>query len=169
MSAPKRPSGMKFAGERFLEDARFLENTCGDLRWRLGDPRWVASWRGMHEGFAALARRELMRQFVQLHHLPSELPRRLGVASMLGLVALVAVAGSRAWAENEDVTVRRNLERLAFSDAEIAHGFSKIALGAELRFAGDANPVRKFDGPVRVFLDSRAHAERRARDESIGR
>jgi len=128
----------------------------------------VASWRGMREGSATLARRELTRQFVQLH-LPSRLPRRLGVASMLGLAALVTVAGSTARAENDDVTIKRILERLAFSDAEIAHGFFKLALGTELRFAGDANRVRKFDGPVRVFVDSRAHADRRARDESIGR
>jgi hypothetical protein len=49
-----------------------------------------------------------------------------------------------------------------FSDAEIADGFFKIAFGAELSVAGGANRVRKFDRPVRVFLDNRAHVSRRA-------
>jgi Protein of unknown function (DUF2927) len=93
---------------------------------------------------------------------------RWGIANLFALIALVTIAGSPAWAEsevrteNESVKIRRSFERTTFSDAEIADGFFKIAFGAELSVAGGANRVRKFDGPVRVFLDNRTHASRRA-------
>jgi hypothetical protein len=90
---------------------------------------------------------------------------------VFALIAIVTFTGSRVWAgnevragkaENESVSIRRSSERTTFSDTEIADGFFKIAFGAELRLAGGANRVRKFDGPVRVFLDNRTHANRRA-------
>ena len=42
----------------------------------------------------------------------------------------------------------------AFTDAEIAEGFLKTAFGAELHLAGQVNRIRKFDGPVRVHVES---------------
>jgi hypothetical protein len=75
--------------------------------------------------------------------------------SLLGLLVEVR-------AENADVSLRRSTERTGFSNDEIIDGFFKIAFGAELRVAGDANRVRKFDGPVRIYFDNRANANRRA-------
>jgi hypothetical protein len=115
-----------------------------------------------------IVRRNGLRQFGQFHSLPSA---RSGIASLFALIAIVTIAESTVWAgnevraeraENDSVSIRRSSERTAFSDTEIADGFFKIAFGAELRLAGGANRVRKFDGPVRVFLDDRAHASRRA-------
>jgi hypothetical protein len=85
-----------------------------------------------------------------------------GVAALVAAVVAIAVTGSTVRAEDENVTIRRSSEQTVFSDAEIADGFFKIAFGAELRVAGDKRRIRKFDGPVRVFLDHGASPERSA-------
>jgi Protein of unknown function (DUF2927) len=127
----------------------------------------AAKWRRVR-GLAAIVERRRQRQFRQLRHAPPRHAARLGIASLFVLIVLFTIGGatvraeSEFRAENESVRIRRNAERTAFSDAEIADGLFKIAFGAELSVAGDANRVRKFDGPVRVFLDNRAHANRHA-------
>jgi len=85
-------------------------------------------------------------------------------ASALGFAAvcLSLLVAAPARAENVDVSIRRSAERTGFTNAEIIDGFFKIAFGAELRVSGHPDRVRKFDGPVRVFLDNRANANRRA-------
>jgi hypothetical protein len=99
---------------------------------------------------------------------PGELRRLLsahlaaGVAGLVAAIMAIAVTGSTVRAEDENVTIRRNSEQTVFSDAEIADGFFKIAFGAELRVAGDNRRIRKFDGPVRVFLGYRASPDRSA-------
>ena len=82
------------------------------------------------------------------------------LSGVLAAAAIVASAPARG--ENINVSLRRDAERSAFTNAEIADGFFKIAFGAELRVAGNGDRVRKFDGPVRIFLDNRANANRRA-------
>ena len=57
-------------------------------------------------------------------------------------------------AEDAEVTSRRSAERLSFSDSEIAEGFFAVAFGAELQFGKREERIRKFDGPVRVFVDN---------------
>jgi hypothetical protein len=117
---------------------------------------------------ATIVRRSGLGGFKQFRGFSSGQTARSGIANVFALIALVTIAGSAAWAdsevrtENESVKIRRSFERTTFSDAEIADGFFKIAFGAELSVAGGANRVRKFDGPVRVFLDNRTHASRRA-------
>lgn len=54
--------------------------------------------------------------------------------------------------ENAEISARRASERTAFSDEEIKDGFVKTALGAELQFGRADKRIRKFDGPVRVFV-----------------
>jgi hypothetical protein len=65
-------------------------------------------------------------------------------------------------AENADIAAKRNAERLSFTDSEIADGFFKVAFGAELRFDQAAERIRKFDEPVRVFVDNRTAPGRTA-------
>jgi Protein of unknown function (DUF2927) len=77
------------------------------------------------------------------------------------LAAAMAVVAP-AHGETVEVSLRRIAERTAFTNAEIAEGFFKIAFGAELRVAGSGEGIRKFNGPVRIFLDNRANANRRA-------
>jgi hypothetical protein len=83
------------------------------------------------------------------------------------VVVASAMVASAAQAEDESIRTRRNSERITFSDAEIADGFFKIAFGAELAIAGSDNRIRKFDGPVRVFLDNRSRADRRADIQAV--
>jgi len=74
------------------------------------------------------------------------------------LLASVAPAGG----EDAEISARRAAERKTFSDAEIARGFFKTVFGAELRLRGRTDVIRKYDGPVRVFIESRAKPDRRA-------
>jgi hypothetical protein len=82
---------------------------------------------------------------------------------VLGGAALLLAAGSIAPAheEDKDIARRRAEQRTTFSDAEIADGFFKIAFGAEFNLAGRIDRIRKFEGPVRVFADSRGKPDRR--------
>jgi hypothetical protein len=85
-------------------------------------------------------------------------------AAVLGLAAvwLSILMGAAVRAETADVAIRRSIERTGFTNAEIIDGFFKIAFGAELRISDHPDRVRKFERPVRVFLDNRANANRRA-------
>jgi hypothetical protein len=65
-------------------------------------------------------------------------------------------------ANSSGLSTRPATERTRFTNAEIADGFFKIAFGAEFGVAAKSDRVRKFDGPVRVFLDNRANANRRS-------
>lgn len=90
-------------------------------------------------------------------------PRRLNVFRLAtqALVLALALAGALAVAA-EDAQIRRNraAERKTFSDAEIAQGFFKTAFGAELQVGRNSDRIRKFDGPVRVYVDSRGKPDR---------
>jgi hypothetical protein len=89
------------------------------------------------------------------------------VASLLARVLAVtaitlAVAGDRpAHAEDPDISRRRASERTEFTDNEIKNGFFKIAFNAELQFDAAAGHVRKFDGPVRIFVINKGKPDRR--------
>ncbi len=77
-------------------------------------------------------------------------------------LALIGVMASASWAEDPEIGTRRAAERKAFTDAEITEGFFKTAFGAELHLEAEANRISKFDGPVRVYVESRAKPDRRA-------
>jgi Protein of unknown function (DUF2927) len=79
---------------------------------------------------------------------------------------LVGLTGL-ARAENPDITSRRAAERLDFSNEEIKDGFFKIAFQAELQIGAVADRVRKFDEPVRIFVDSKAQPDRSAQITAI--
>jgi hypothetical protein len=67
-----------------------------------------------------------------------------------------------ALAENPEISGRRATERLTFNDDEIKDGFFKIAFSAELQLDARVEKIRKFDGPVRIFVDGDASPDRRA-------
>ena len=80
---------------------------------------------------------------------------RFGLTIVVFACLFAAVSPSRA--ENAGVTgQRRSTERLNFSDNEIAEGFLAVAFGAELQFGKRAERIRKFDGPIRVFVEDRS-------------
>jgi hypothetical protein len=86
-------------------------------------------------------------------------------AVILTFVAIIA-HGSSSWAaeiDNPDISARRATERTSFSDDEIRDGFFKTAFRAELQFdRRQAERIRKFDQPVRVFVASQGTPDRRA-------
>ena len=77
-------------------------------------------------------------------------------------LALAAATMLATAAEHHEISSRRATERKAFTDAEIADGFFKTAFGAELHLAGTVNRIRKFDAPVRVYVENRARPNRHA-------
>jgi len=86
-------------------------------------------------------------------------PRRL--AAMLAALSCLIGSMAPAAAENRQVAKLRAAERKTFTDAQIVEGFFKIALAAEYRVAGRVDAIRKYDGPVRVHIESRARPDRR--------
>jgi len=78
------------------------------------------------------------------------------------VLAVLSFAARPADAEDPEIGARRATERRTFSDAEITDGFFKIAFGAEFHLAGRVDRIRKYDGPVRVHVESRARPDRRA-------
>ena len=81
-------------------------------------------------------------------------------------IAAAAAAGlawsaiTPALAEDSEITMRRSSERTGFTNEEIADGFFKVAFGAELRVSGGDDRIRKFEAPIRIFVDNRVQADR---------
>jgi hypothetical protein len=88
--------------------------------------------------------------------------RGLVCCAMAVAALLVFFAAWPAGAENAEIAHRRATERKTFTDTEIIDGFFKIAFGAEFHVAGGVDRIRKFDGPVRVYIDNRAKPDRSA-------
>ncbi len=65
-------------------------------------------------------------------------------------------------AEDREIAKRRAAERKTFTDAEIFDGFFKVSFGAEMRLAGRVDGIRKYDAPVRVYVENRARPDRTA-------
>ena len=88
---------------------------------------------------------------------------RRSIVMALAAIAktLTAINCGPAHAEDPDISSRRASERTDFTDEEIKVGFFKIAFNAELQFGAPAERVRKFDEPVRIFLDSKGDIDRR--------
>jgi len=77
------------------------------------------------------------------------------------LVALVAFGSALpVRGEDKEITARRAGEAKTFTDRQIIDGFFKIIFGAEYHTAGRIDRIRKFDGPIRVYIDNRARPDR---------
>ncbi|MPZ56194.1 MAG: DUF2927 domain-containing protein [Rhizobiales bacterium] len=90
-------------------------------------------------------------------------PLVLAGAALTLASAYVGPAG----AENAEIARRRAEQRTTFSDAEITGGFLKIAFGAEYNLAGRVDRIRKFDGPVWVYVENRGKPDRRAQVTAV--
>jgi hypothetical protein len=89
--------------------------------------------------------------------IPAQASIRAALALML---AVCAVSAATAQAEHPQISARRAHERKTFTDAQISDGFFKIAFGAEFHVAGRVDRIRKYEGPVRVYVDSQAKPDR---------
>jgi Protein of unknown function (DUF2927) len=102
--------------------------------------------------------------------------RRLAVLRTMFSLAAATLAGldgahgqspgtqfssARVQSESTEISARRAAERKDFSDADIADGFFKIAFGAEFQLSGRSDRIRKYDRPIRIFIDNRAKPDRR--------
>jgi Protein of unknown function (DUF2927) len=85
--------------------------------------------------------------------------RALTSAALASLVLAASI--ELTCAEHPLITRLRAAEQKIFTDEQIIDGFFKIAFGAELAVAGRAERIRKYDRPVRVFVESRAKPDRR--------
>jgi hypothetical protein len=86
------------------------------------------------------------------------------VPRLLAAVVALLICGAAldlGQAENPQIAKLRAAEQKTFTDAQIIEGFFKIAFGAELAVAGRVDRIRKYAGPVRVFVESRAKPDRR--------
>jgi hypothetical protein len=88
--------------------------------------------------------------------------RRRWRASCCAALLLVLIAQDAATSATEDIEISHRLasERKTFSDAEIADGFFKVTFGAEFHVAGGIDRIRKYERPVRVYVDNRAPPDR---------
>ncbi len=72
----------------------------------------------------------------------------LAALTFAGDTATMALAG-----ELPAIASRQRAEKKTFTDSEIADGFFKTAFGAEYHLAGRVDRIRKYDMPVRVYVD----------------
>jgi Protein of unknown function (DUF2927) len=92
---------------------------------------------------------------------------RLPATALAAATAGAVLLSAAAQAEDYEIGVRRAAERTVFSDAEIKDGFFKTAFHAELQFDKQADRIRKFDEPVRVFVATHGTPDRRAEIAAI--
>lgn len=74
--------------------------------------------------------------------------------------AVMITATLVATAEDEGIKAKRATERHNFSDAQITEGFFKVTFGAEFHTEGRIDRIRKYDTPVRVYVDNRGKPDR---------
>jgi hypothetical protein len=87
---------------------------------------------------------------------------RLVIGQSLAIAMAAALSGAPAHAEDAEISARRASERTSFSNDEIKDGFFKTAFHGELQLDRADERIRKFDGPVRVFVVNRGEPDRRA-------
>jgi hypothetical protein len=96
---------------------------------------------------------------------PAIKPRLRGWLPAICASTIMVLLGSIAQpvrAESPEISNRRSLERTEFTDREIVDGFFKVAFGAELQLGRRIERIRKFDEPVRIFVDNLGDPDRRA-------
>jgi hypothetical protein len=81
---------------------------------------------------------------------------------MVAGAALAAAVTIDGIARADDIGERRAAERTSFSNEEIRDGFFKTAFHAELQLSRPDERIRKFDEPVRMFIDNRGAPDRHA-------
>jgi hypothetical protein len=105
----------------------------------------------------------IMRAFAR----PAACPlRRTACAATIAVLVAAPCTGPVA-AEDAEIAHRRSIERKAFTDAEIVEGFFKVTFGAEFHVAGGVDRIRKFDSPIRVYIDNRTNPNRGAQAASV--
>lgn len=77
-----------------------------------------------------------------------------GLAALAGFLTLRdTLSPPAALAEPAGIGARQRIEKKSFTDAQIIDGFLKTAFGAEYHIAGRVDRIRKYQMPVRVFVN----------------
>jgi hypothetical protein len=86
---------------------------------------------------------------------------RMAAALRCAFAAVALCAGDTAvLAQTADIARNRAMERKSFSDADIARGLFAVAFGAEFNVAGRVDRIRRFEEPIRIYIDNRAVPDR---------
>lgn len=93
------------------------------------------------------------------HSIVRQAAAAFGALVVLALQPAGAPAGA---AEPAAVLARQKTEKKTFTDSEIVDGFMRTAFGAEYHLAGRTDRIRKYQGPIRVFVDGVGRDDRRA-------
>lgn len=88
-------------------------------------------------------------------------------ATACAVILTIAAGAAAAPAEAPEISARRASERKVFSDEDIVRGFFKTAFGAELRVSGAVDRIRRYETPVRIFIDGKTVPDRRAEVATI--
>ncbi|MFZ5733168.1 MAG: DUF2927 domain-containing protein [Pseudomonadota bacterium] len=80
---------------------------------------------------------------------------------LLLAVTAPAAASPSAAADIPQIAQRQRAEKRSFTDEQILDGFFKTAFGAEYHLAGRIDRIRKYEAPVRVFIDGASFKKRR--------
>jgi hypothetical protein len=89
------------------------------------------------------------------------MPRQRVRAFAAALAAAALWLDATAFAQHPQIERGRAREQKHFTDEQIVSGFFKIAFSAELDVGAPAGRIRKYEGPVRVHVESRAQPDRR--------
>jgi len=81
-------------------------------------------------------------------------------AAFLAVMMATAVLLPAA-AETPGISARQRNEKKIFTDGEIIDGFLKTAFGAEYHLAGRVDRIRKYQMPVRIYIEGSSRADRR--------
>jgi len=88
--------------------------------------------------------------------------RRFGLLAAVCVSLAAYATAAVAAADNPTVAARQRAEKKTFTDAQIIEGFMKTAFGAEYHLAGRIDRIRKYQMPVRVFVEGAVRADRKA-------
>jgi hypothetical protein len=80
--------------------------------------------------------------------------------SLFAIALTLVAAAPHARAQHPQIAKNRAAEKKAFTDQQIIDGFFRIVFGAEFHVAGRTDRIRKYDVPVRIYIDSRAKPDR---------
>lgn len=80
------------------------------------------------------------------------------------LLCVLALGATTVLPVLADISVgwRQHSERKVFTDSQIIEGFLKTAFGAEYHLAGRVDRIRKYQMPVRIFVDGASRTDRKA-------
>ncbi len=111
---------------------------------------------------------EIFKSILRRKRHAQRTPVRLKAAGLIAasLIALPAAA-QPARADIPQIAKNKSAERKNFTDQQIIDGFFKIVFGAEFHVAGRTDRIRKYDVPVRIYVDNRAKPDRRSQIASV--